>query len=77
MASSIMAMTMAIVVSSVSVVVVVSSMAVRIVTMPVTVSVVRRRDGHLEIMPSQVGEHTVLDVASQVTLLREGIPVLL
>ena len=75
MASSIM--TVAVMVSGMPVAVVVSPVTVRIVTMTVAVTVVGRCDCHLEVVPCHVGEHTVLDVTSEVTLLREGIAILL
>ena len=68
--------------SLVSVIVVMSSVAVRIVTVSVTVAVVmpmvvRRSDRHLEVVPRHVSEDSVLDVASEVPLLGQGVSVLL
>ena len=61
----------------VSVGVVVSSLTMSIMSMAMTVVVVSRCDSDLEVVPCEIREHTVLDVASEVTLLRERISVLL
>ena len=39
--------------------------------------VVGRSNGHLKVVPGQISEDTVLDVASEVPFLRERIPILL
>ena len=58
-------------------------MVVGIVTVPimvisvVTVVVVRGSNGHLEVVPSQISENTVLDVASQEALLGEWVAIFL
>ena len=54
---------------TVSVGIVVSSMSMRIMTMAVTVIVVSRCDSDLEVVPCEISEYTVLDVASEVPLL--------
>ncbi len=45
--------------------------AVRSVTvsMAVTVTVVRRSDGQLKVVPSNVGKDAILDVATEISLL--------
>jgi hypothetical protein len=48
-----------------------------VVVSVVTVVVVGGSNGHLEVVPGQISENTVLDVASQETLLGEGVPVFL
>ena len=58
-----------------SISVVVSSAMVSVVAVMV-VSMVRRGNGHLEVVPSEVCEHTVLDVTTQVSLLGERVSVL-
>lgn len=57
--------------------VVVSIAMVSIVAMVVisVVSVVGGRNGHLEVVPSEVCENTVLDVTTQVSLLGQRISV--
>ena len=45
--------------------------------MAVTVAVVRGGDSHLEVVPRHVCEDSVLDVATQVPFLGQGIPILL
>ena len=62
---------------TVSVGVVLSSMSMGIMTMAMTVIVVSRCDSDLEVVPCEISEHTVLDVASEVPLLRQRISVLL
>ena len=58
--------------------IVLSPMTMSIMSMAVTVIVVSSRcDGNLEVVPCEIREHTVLDVASEVSLLRERISVLL
>ena len=60
-----------------SVGVILSSMTMSIMSMTMTVIVVSRCDSDLEVVPCEISEHTVLDVASEIPLLRERIPVLL
>ncbi len=62
---------------TVSVGVLVSSMTMSIMSMAMTVIVVSRSYSNLEVVPCEISEHTVLDVASEVALLRKRISVLL
>ena len=67
---------------SVAMTVMMSSVTVRIVSvtmsMPVAViMVVRGSNRDLEVVPSQIGENSVLDVAPQITFLGKRVPVLL
>ena len=65
--------------SSMTVAIVVSTVTIRIVTVSVAMimTVVGRCDGNLEVIPCHVGKHTVLDVPSEIPLLRERVPILL
>ena len=69
----------AIVVSSSAVVVVNVAMMsiVAVMVFAVVASMVGRGDRNLEVVPCEVGENTVLDVTTQVSLLGERISILL
>ena len=57
---------------------VVGIVTVRIMVISVvTVVVVRGSNGHLEVVPSQISENTVLDVTSQKALLGEWVSIFL
>ena len=72
-----MAVMLVIVVSG-SACMVVGILTVRIMVISVvTVVVVRWSNGHLEVVPSQISENTVLDVTSQKALLGEWVSIFL
>ena len=68
---------MLVVVVSGSASMVVGIVTVRIMVISVVTVVVRGSNGHLEVVPSQISENTVLDVASQKTLLGEWVAIFL
>ena len=63
--------------SSLTVVMVSVAMMSVVVVIAVVASMVGGGDRNLEVVPCEVGENTVLDVATQVSLLGERISILL